>query len=115
MVTSTRWGYRHRIGPIADGLGVLHTCDVPHCHNDAHWFLGTNAENVADKVAKGRMPRHSMNRGQGHGMAKLTADQVQSIRDRYAAGGVKQSDLAVEFGILQQQVSRIVRRTSWRD
>jgi len=42
------------VGPIPEGQHVLHHCDNPPCCNVAHVFLGTNADNVADKVAKGR-------------------------------------------------------------
>lgn len=41
-------------GAIPDKLHVLHQCDNPSCCNPEHLFLGTNANNVADKMAKGR-------------------------------------------------------------
>lgn len=45
--------------------------------------------------------------------AKLTEAQVQTIRERYAAGGISQQKLADEFGVRQAHVSRIVLGHSW--
>ena len=41
-------------GPIPEGISVCHRCDNPPCCNVGHLFIGTNADNVADRVAKGR-------------------------------------------------------------
>lgn len=67
----TAWELAH--GPVLDGLHVLHRCDNPPCCNPAHLWLGTNAENNADMMRKGR---HVVPLGEAHGRSKLTRDGV---------------------------------------
>ena len=102
---------------------VLHHCDNPPCCRFAHFFLGDDQANLSDMVAKGRSLRgdrhyrrlrpETVTRGEQVGGAKLTAAQVVAIRARYAEGGCSQRALAKEYGVLQQQISRIVRGRRW--
>lgn len=51
---------------------------------------------------------------QNQARGSLTEDQVREIRDRYEAGGVKQAELADEFGVSRSNISLIVIRKNWR-
>jgi hypothetical protein len=105
-------------GPIPTGLFVCHTCDNRRCVRPDHLFLGTHLDNMRDKVAKGR---HVTSRGEQHGNAKITDEQVRQIRARWRRGarphnrtGSSVQELAREFGITERYVGELVRMESRR-
>lgn len=101
--------YSHRLAfslwfaPIPEGKYVLHTCDNPPCCNPGHLFLGTQKDNMTDAKIKGRT---------NWGGAKLTAKQVQEIRERYKWGN--RQKLADEYGVSPWSITRVVKRHTWR-
>ena len=104
MVNAHRVAYELSHGAIPDRLQVLHSCDNPPCCNPSHLFLGTHTDNMRDKGNKGRW----------NGKTKLTAEQVDEIRERYAAGGILQRELAQEYGVTKWYISRIIQNYHWK-
>lgn len=107
------------LGEIPEGLCVCHRCDVPKCVNPAHLFLGTQTENHADMVRKGRnalgvraAPKNPVH-GEAIWCAVLTADAVRAVRQRIA-GGLTQSAVAREFGVSRSTVQLIAAGKTWR-
>jgi hypothetical protein len=123
---------------------VLHKCDVRPCINPEHLFLGTNTDNNADMVAKGRQAK-----GERHGMfgKRLTGSQngmfgrtgektplfgkvILTTGEKNNAAklkehqipeilrryetGLTQCQIAKEYGIAQCTVSAILRGRSWK-
>ena len=93
---------------IAPEQHVLHRCDNPPCVNPAHLFLGDQAANNADKIAK-RRSRYGVSRGEDHGCAKLTVEQVLEIRASVGSS----IQVGERFGISGRQVRDIRRRKAW--
>jgi hypothetical protein len=100
------------ITPIPAGKVVMHLCDNRACVNPSHLQLGTQSENLKDAFRKGR---HSAPRLKGvdSPKAKLTEDQVDTIRFKLSSGW-KQIDLAREYGVCKGTISHIWTGRNWR-
>lgn len=120
---AARLSYEEFVGPIPDGMCVLHRCDNPKCIRPGHLFLGTQADNVADMVAKGRQAsgeshgwfRHPdrVPRGERNGRSKLSHPKAREIRHRYASGGVSQRALAGEYGVTLRAIQQVLSGKTW--
>lgn len=103
-------------------LFVLHHCDTPSCVNPDHLFLGTAADNAADRDTKGRHRAASgethgtkkqpwcVSRGELHPHAILTVEDVTAIR----ADRRLYREIAVAHGVSVQTVCKVKNRLSWR-
>ena len=102
----------HR-GPIPPGLKALHHCDTPPCVNPDHLFLGTQLDNIADMVAKGRQ-RGVSRFGSESPVAKLDELRVCLMRNLLDIGATTQREIApLAFGVSPMTVSRIARGLLW--
>ena len=110
VVSAHRFSWEMHNGPIPEGMFVCHTCDNPLCVNPNHLFLGTHSDNMADAANKDRMRRWERARGESHGNAKLTEDQVYEIRDDTRMP----KEIAKEYGVNGPAVSKIQLRRSWK-
>ena len=54
LLAAHRLSYEYHVGPIPDGMVVMHLCDNRGCINPDHMVLGTQAANLADARLKGR-------------------------------------------------------------
>jgi hypothetical protein len=111
MKSTHRVSYELHVGPITDGLWVLHRCDTRACINPAHLFLGTPSDNNKDCASKGRNYVRDIN-GIKNPLCKLTPEKVIEIR-RLAALGTNHRLIAERFNIARNNVSMITRRINW--
>lgn len=112
-VGAHRLSYELHYGAIPAGMVICHRCDNPGCVNPAHLFLGTHADNVADKMSKGR-GRWSSQPGAKHGMHVLSESDVAEIRSLFNGRRGQLAELAQRFGVSRMQISRIVRGEQWK-
>lgn len=102
-----RFAYELLVGAIPADQMVRHTCDKQDCVRPDHLEPGTHDDNMKDMVARGRAARM---RGELHGRAKLTVDDVRAIR----ASAEPQRLVAERLGISQSNVSLIRSGRAWR-
>lgn len=106
----------HRVAALLGGIlsdldaddCVLHKCDNRPCCNPEHLEVGTQLENVAQRVNRGRGV-HPV--GAKASRSKLTVRQVVDIR----ADPRTNAAVAAELGLNPETVARVRRRETYGD
>ncbi|MEO7048928.1 MAG: HNH endonuclease [Ferruginibacter sp.] len=108
--------FHYGVDPLK--LCVLHKCDNHKCVNPNHLFLGTNADNVADKVLKGRQARNvCWNKGKETifrlwDNANCSANKKQFVEMKllYEKNNISVNELSKRYGISKKAVSSGIRK-----
>jgi HNH endonuclease len=114
-----RVSFQAFVGPIPDGMHVLHSCDTRSCVNPYHLSLGTNADNIADSVAKGR--RLGVKRDRPKGLKYKTTPEIFDNRRKIkladvpkvlsrVRSGEKACLIAKEYGVKASLIHSLVWR-----
>lgn len=118
------WQLAHRLSfelnnpPLLPGECALHRCDNPPCVNPLHLFRGSQSDNIADCVAKGRnKPPVNPPHGEQMWNSKLSSEQVLEIRRQYETSTKARgafTRIAERFGVTPQNVRDIILRNIWK-
>lgn len=90
---------------------ALHSCDVRTCGNRSHLSWGTNAENIRQKMLRGRSKVGPV--GVAHHNAKLNPEKVRQVRT-LLAGGLPLDAVAERFQVSRPAIARIRDGRAWK-
>lgn len=107
MMSSHRVSYLIYKGEIPENMNVCHKCDNKLCVNPDHLFLGSQADNIRDKIKKGRQTN-----GEKAWNAKLTKTQVKVIREAHK-NGFQMKQIRDYFKISWTSISNIINKKRW--
>lgn len=89
---------------IPDGLFVCHKCDNKKCVNPEHLFLGTPADNMHDKMKKGRDVSNGT-----YANSRLTAGDVLKVFE-LREQGLTHQQIADQFQLSRPSITYLLNR-----
>ena len=96
-------------GPCPEGMQACHNNGIRSDNRPENLRWDTVKNNEADKVQHG-----THNRGERHGMAKLTEQDVIEARALRAGGGWTYKELATRYGVNHSTVHGAVNGNGWK-
>lgn len=96
-------------GEVAKDLFVCHSCNNNLCINPDHLFLGNKVEN-----GRNQKRRNKYVKGSQVITAKLTEQQVASIKDLLGESKLTFAEIAKMFSVKPETISCISQGRTWR-
>lgn len=109
LICVHRASYELFVGPIADGLKVMHKCDNTRCVNPAHLLSGTQSDNMKDMIAKKRR-NHYRTEYRGNKISEETAEMIREL----CHSGRTHLSVAKQVGLSRAQVTKIASGMAWK-
>lgn len=109
QIRAHRVVYELLVGPIPEGLILMHSCDVRKCVNPAHLTPRSQEENDADRVEKGRQAKGTSLTRYPH----MTDDLVRALKVDLR-GGMKVRAAMEKYNVGKGFVKSIKYETSWK-
>ncbi len=106
-----RISYEINVGPIPDGLFIMHKCDNRICVNPNHLRTGTQSENIQDAFDKGRKQAPKLS-GEQNPKSKLTLEKVRFIKENPQLGHKAIADM---FGLSPNAIRGVRIGRTWKD
>ena len=103
-----RYIYRITVGEIPKDMVVRHKCDNRLCINPNHLEIGTQLDNIRDRVERNRSAKQN---GTDNGMCSIDEETVLKVL--FDNDGT-QHEIADRYGISQIHVSQIKTGKRWR-
>jgi hypothetical protein len=122
-IKAHRLSYQLFNGEIPAGMCVCHSCDNPSCTNPRHLWLGTNADNLRDMIAKGRANkakgesngthtrRDRVPRGDRHWNTKIPDAEIPDVF-RLRSHGMSYEELAQIFQVTPGLIGHVLKGRS---
>jgi hypothetical protein len=108
-VSAHRYSWTLHYGAIPLGQVVRHRCDTPRCVRPEHLELGSQADNVADMVARKRTAV-----GERASRSRLSESQVAALRAFTWHDLLTYAELAPLFDITPSSMGDVMQHKSWR-
>ncbi len=106
-ILAHRLSWMVNVGEIPAGMHVLHKCDNPPCCNPNHLFIGTNLDNIIDRVSKNRSNRWIKDAPrEKHPSTKILKDELNQML-KMRENKIKVVDIAKQFNISKEHCSRL--------
>lgn len=112
-VRADRFAYELLKGPVEPGTIPRHTCGRQDCCNPSHIVLGSRSDLLRHACAD-RPTSPKQVRGERCHTAKLTQEDVMTIRRLYDSGQASLAQLTKQYNIAKTNMFLVIHRKTWK-